>query len=55
MIINEEDLDKYFNLKIEGLNFLNSYKPPELKFHPVSREVNKPLNNSKELIEVLKN
>ena len=50
-IINEEDLDAYLNLKIEGTNFLRSYQAPKLKFHPVSKDVNKPANNNKQLIE----
>jgi putative SOS response-associated peptidase YedK len=55
VIINEEDLDAYLNLKIEGTNFLRSYQAPKLKFHPVSKDVNKPANNSKQLIETQKN
>jgi putative SOS response-associated peptidase YedK len=54
VIINEEDLNNYFNLKKEGTSFLKSYKTPELKFHPVSKDVNNPINNTKELIEELK-
>ena len=55
VIINEEDLDAYLNLKIEGTNFLRSYQAPKLKFHPVSKNVNKPANNNKQLIEAIKN
>ena len=55
VIINEEDLDEYFNLKTEGTNFLRSYQGSELKFHSVSKDVNKPTNNSKKLIETNKN
>jgi putative SOS response-associated peptidase YedK len=54
VIINEKDLNNYFNLKKEGTSFLKSYKTPELKFHPVSKDVNNPINNRKELIEELK-
>ena len=54
VIINEKDLNNYFNLKKEGTSFLKSYKTPELKFHPVSKDVNNPINNLKELIEELK-
>ena len=54
VIINEEDLNNFFNLKKEGTSFLKSYKAPELKFYPVSKNVNKPINNTKELIEKLK-
>lgn len=55
VVINEEYLDEYFNLKIEGTDFLRSYQAPKIKFHPVSRDVNKTTNNSKHLIEVTKN
>ena len=54
VIINEKDLSNYFNLKKEGTSFLKSYKALELKFHPVSKDVNKPKNNTKELIGEIK-
>ena len=54
VIINEKDLNNYFNLKKEGTSFLKSYKTPKLKFHPVSKDVNNPINNTKELVEELK-
>jgi putative SOS response-associated peptidase YedK len=53
VIINEEDLDKYFNLKIEGTNFLKSYQTQKLKYYPVIKDVNKPTNNYKRLIEAV--
>ena len=55
VIINAEDLDAYLNLKIEGTNFLRSYQAPELKYHPINKDVNKPANNNKQLIEAIKN
>ena len=55
VIINEEDLDAYLNLKIEGTNFLRLYQAPKLKFHPINKAVNKPANNNKQLIETIKN
>ena len=54
VIIDEEDLNDYFDLKKEGTSFLKSYKALELKFHPVSKDVNKPKNNTKELIGEIK-
>ena len=54
IIINEEDFSDYFNHKKKQASFLKSYKAPELKFHPVSKDVNNPINNTKELIEELK-
>ena len=54
IIINEEDFGDYFNHKKKQASFLKSYKAPELKFHPVSKDVNKPIYNTKVLIEELK-
>jgi putative SOS response-associated peptidase YedK len=54
VIINEKDLNNYFNLKKEGTSFLKSYKVPKLKFYPVGKDVNNSINNTKELIEELK-
>ena len=54
IIINDKDLNDYFNLKKEGTSFLKSYKAPALKFHHVGKDVNKPTNNARELIEELK-
>ncbi len=55
VVINEEDLDEYFNLKTEGTNFLRSYQAPKLKFHPICKDVNNPTNNNKQFIEAIKN
>ena len=54
IIINEEDFSDYFNHKKKQASFLKSYKAPELKFHPVSKDVNKPIYDTKVLIEELK-
>ena len=54
VIINEKDLNNYFDLKKKETSFLKSYKTPKLKFHPVSKDVNNLINNTKELIEELK-
>ena len=54
VIINKKDLNDYFNLEKEETSFLKSYKAPELKFYHVSKDVNKPINNTKQLIEELK-
>ena len=51
VIINEKDLNNYFDLKKKETSFLKSYKTPKLKFHPVSKDVNNLINNTKELIE----
>ena len=50
VIIDKKDLNHYLDLKNDGVDFLNSYKAPELKFHPVSKDVNIPINNNENLI-----
>ena len=50
VIIDKKDLNDYLNLKSDGVDFLNSYDAPELKFHPVSKNVNIPTNNNENLI-----
>ena len=50
VIIDKKDLNDYLNLKSDGVDFLNSYEAPKLKFHPVSKDVNIPINNNENLI-----
>jgi putative SOS response-associated peptidase YedK len=50
LIINDEQILNYLNIKKEGMNTLLSIKSPELKFHEVSKDVNKPINNDSSLI-----
>ena len=50
VIIDKKDLNDYLNLKNDGVDFLHSYEAPELKFHPVSKDVNIPINNNENLI-----
>jgi|TARA_B100001971_G_scaffold109574_1_gene100607 hypothetical protein len=40
VIINEKDLNNYFNLKKEGTSFLKFYKTSKLKFHPAIKDIN---------------
>ena len=50
LIINTEQISNYLNIKKEGMDILRSIKPPELKFHEVSKGVNNPTNNDPSLI-----
>jgi len=50
VIIDKKDLNDYLNLNNDGVDFLHSYEAPELKFHPVSKNVNIPTNNNENLI-----
>jgi putative SOS response-associated peptidase YedK len=52
LIVNEEQISNYLNVKKEAIDILRSIKPPELKFHEVSKDVNKPINNDSSLINV---
>ena len=51
VIINENDINDYLDLKTESSQFLKNYKHPELEFYKVSKNVNNPTNNNKFLLE----
>ena len=49
--INLKSLDQ--DQAIEIKKILNSIKPPELKFHEISKDINNPVNNDPALIKPL--
>ena len=51
LIINEEQISNYLDIKKEGIDILQAISPPDLKFHEVSKDVNKPVNNDPSLIK----
>ena len=51
VILNENDVNRYLNLELSGSNFLNECKKTKLSFYEVSKEVNRPTNNSISLIQ----
>tara|TARA_B100000401_G_scaffold233611_1_gene158224 strand:+ start:140 stop:460 length:321 start_codon:yes stop_codon:yes gene_type:complete len=51
VILNQNDVNSYLNIKLQGSAFLNNRKVPDLIFHEVSKDVNKPTNNSASLIQ----
>ncbi len=51
VILNEKDINNYLNLQIDGSSFLKEAIKPTLKFYEISKDVNKPLNNSISLIQ----
>ena len=53
LILNEEQISNYLDIKKEGTYFLKSIKAPELKFHAVSKDVNNPVNNDTSLIKAM--
>jgi putative SOS response-associated peptidase YedK len=52
LMINQEQSSNYLNIKKDGMVILRAVKPPELKFHEVSKDVNKPINNDSSLINL---
>ena len=53
VILDQKDFNIYLNLDTSGSNFLKNCKKPELIFHEVSKEVNKPTNNYVSLIQMV--
>ena len=50
MIINQSQINNYLNDK-NAMEILNSIKPPNLKFHEISKDVNNQVNNDPALIK----
>jgi putative SOS response-associated peptidase YedK len=55
VILNQADVNRYLNLELQGSAFLNERKVPDLVFHEVSKDVNKPTNNTASLIQKISN
>jgi putative SOS response-associated peptidase YedK len=51
VILNQTDVNRYLNLELSGSSFLKEAKKPNLIFHEVSKDVNKPTNNIASLIQ----
>ena len=51
VILNEKDINNYLNLQIDGSNFLKEANKPDLEFYEISKDVNKPTNNSISLLQ----
>ena len=51
LILNEEQISNYLDIKKKGTDVLKSIKAPELKFYEVNKDVNKPINNDPSLIK----
>ena len=50
MIVNQSQINNYLNIKKDAMEILNSIKPPNLKFHEISKDVNNPINNDPSII-----
>ena len=53
VILNQADVNRYLNLELQGSAFLIERKSPDLIFHEISKDVNKPTNNTASLIQKL--
>ena len=51
LIINQSQINNILNIKKEVMEILNSIKPPNLKFHEISKDVNNPLSNDQALVK----
>ena len=51
VILNQTDINRYLNLELSGSSFLKEAKKPNLIFHEISKDVNKPTNNVASLIQ----
>ena len=51
LILKKNQIQSYLDIKKNGINFLNSIKPAELKFYAINKDVNNPLNNNPSLIK----
>jgi len=55
VIINQTDVNRYLNLELQGSDFLRERNKPNLVFYEVSKDVNKPTNNTTSLIQKVSN
>ena len=55
VILNQTEVNRYLNLELSGSSFLKEAKKPNLIFHEVSKDVNKPTNNIASLIQPISN
>ena len=53
VIINQTDVNQYLNLELQGPAFLKECSKPNLIFHEISKDVNKPTNNSASLVQAV--
>ncbi len=51
VILNQTDINRYLDIEMSGSSFLKECKKPKLIFHEISKDVNKPTNNSASLIQ----
>ena len=54
VIINKSQINNYFNLNNNAVQFLNGIKTSELKFYEISTEVNNPAKNDPTILNPVK-
>ena len=54
VLLDEKNVNRYLNIELNGSVFLRECKKPNLNFYKVSKEVNRPTNNSFFLIQKVK-
>ena len=55
VILNQIDVNRYLNLELSGSNLLKECIKRNLIYHEISKDVNKPTNNSVSLIQPINN
>ena len=53
LILNQSQINNFLNVKKDAMEVLNSIKPPKLKFHEITKNVNNPVNSDPSLINKL--
>jgi len=51
VILNQADVNRFLDLTLTGSRFLKECKKPNIVFHEVSKDVNKPINNTVSLVQ----
>ena len=51
VILNQSDVKQYLNIELQGSYFLIERKVPDLNYYEISKDVNKPANNSASLVQ----
>jgi len=51
LILGEDQISNYLDVKKEGMEILKLIKAPDLKFHIINKNVNNPINNDPSLID----
>ena len=53
LILNQSQINNFLNVKKDAVEVLNTIRPPKLKFHEITKDVNNHINNNLSLINKL--